>query len=98
MEKGLTGSKSRKKETGQKTSALVWGPCHWLEWRLPCAPPGGESQGVNLGNGRKLSKMIATQGTSTLSLAEKGRRSMGGQTTPAKKCQEGRCKEQWRGI
>lgn len=45
-------------------------------------PPGGESQRVNLGNGRKLSKMIATQGISTLSLAEKGRWSMGGHRLP----------------
>lgn len=67
MEKGLKGSKSRKEETGQKTSALVWGLWHWPEWRLPCAPPGGESQWVNLRNERKLSEPIATQGTSILS-------------------------------
>lgn len=77
MKKGLKESKSKKKETGRKTSALVWGPCHWLEWRLSCAPPGGESQWVNLGNGGKLSETIATQGTSTLSLAEKGSVSSG---------------------
>lgn len=77
MKKGLKESKSKKKETGRKTSALVWGPCRWLEWRRPCTPPGGESQRVNLGNGGKLSEMIATQGTSTLSLGEKGSVSSG---------------------